>query len=119
MSAPTTHAGGCHCGRVRFEVSLDLAQPVVTCNCSYCSKTGALLAFAPADAFTLQAGGELPDYQFNKKVLHHPFCPVCGLHAFSRGTAPDGREMVAINVRCLDEVDLAALKLHPVDGKSR
>ena len=68
-----------------------------------------------AENFALRAGAdELRDYQFGKRTIHHYFCPQCGVGSFSRGAAPDGREMVAVNVRCLDDVDIAALKHHPV-----
>jgi hypothetical protein len=43
---------------------------------------------------------------------------VCGVGSFSRGTAPNGSDMVAINVRCLDGVDVSTLTLTPFDGKS-
>ncbi|WP_437673518.1 GFA family protein [Sorangium sp. So ce131] len=119
MAELKTYTGGCHCGKVRYEVKADLSAPVGACNCSICSKTGSLLAFAPADQFTLLSGGDvLTDYQFNKKVIHHNFCSVCGIRSFARGTGPDGREMCAINVRCLDDVDVGALKITQFDGKS-
>ena len=57
-------------------------------------------------------------YQFNKRVIHHLFCSQCGVASFARGRGPDGKEMVAINVRCLDGVDVASLKLTPYDGKN-
>ena len=60
----------------------------------------------------------LTDYQFGKRIIHHLFCPQCGVGAFSRGTAPDGRDVVAVNVRCLDEVDIKALSPTPFDGKN-
>jgi hypothetical protein len=73
----------------------------------------------PSANFGLRAGADaLKDYQFGKKSLHHLFCPHCGVGAFSRGTNPKGDEMVAVNVRCLDEVDLVALKPAPFDGRS-
>ena len=43
---------------------------------------------------------------------------IFGVGAFSRGISPKGGEMVAINVRCLDDVDIGALKLTPFDGRS-
>jgi hypothetical protein len=99
-------------------VTADLAS-VVSCNCSICQKRGALWTFVPAESFALRAGLEdLRDYQFGKKRLHHLFCPQCGVGAFSRGTGPDGAEMVAVNVRCLDDVDVSALKLTHFDGRS-
>jgi len=83
-------------------------------------ETGLFLAFTTPDQFSLTAGqGELRDYQFDKRVMHHLFCAACGIQSFARGTAPDGKEMVAINVRCLDGVDLATLTLTPIDGRSR
>lgn len=117
MSEIATYTGGCHCGEVRFEVQAQLA-PIISCNCSICAKTGSLLAFAPVDAFKLLQGeGALSDYQFNKKRVHHLFCKTCGIRSFGRGKAPDGSEMVAINVRCLEGVDVSTLELTHFDGK--
>jgi len=36
------HQGGCHCGRVRFEVLASSVINVSQCNCSICSKSGFL-----------------------------------------------------------------------------
>lgn len=119
MTDLTTYTGGCHCGKVRFEVKADLSGDVIACNCSICAKSGYLLAFAPAEQLKLLSGEDaLTDYQFNKKMVHHLFCSTCGVRSFGRGKGPDGKEMVAINVRCLDGVDPASLKIKPVDGKS-
>jgi hypothetical protein len=118
MADLKTYTGGCHCGQVRYEVTADLGH-VVACNCSICTKRGALWSFVPAASFALRAGDEvLVDYQFGKKALHHPFCQYCGVGAFSRGKMPDGKEMVAVNVRCLDDIDIAAIKTTPFDGKN-
>jgi hypothetical protein len=118
MPETKTYEGGCHCGAVRYEVETDLAQ-VMSCNCSNCSKRGLLLNFVMPDRFTLLSGdGELVDYRFNRKVIEHLFCPACGIESFARGRKPDGTAMVAINVRCLDGVDLASLQTISVDGRS-
>jgi hypothetical protein len=117
MAEMTKHSGGCHCGGVRYEVETDLGQ-VMSCNCSICQKRGALLTFVPAPQFTLISGeDDLTDYQFNKKIVH-PFCRRCGVGSFARRRGPDGSEMVAINVRCLDGVEIEALSLTPFDGKN-
>jgi hypothetical protein len=119
MSELQTYSGGCHCGKVRYEVKLDLAAPVIACNCSMCGRAGTLLSFAPASQFTLKSGEQfLTDYEFNKHVIHHLFCKVCGIKSFARGTRPDGSPTVAINTRCLDDVDTANLKVTHFDGKS-
>jgi hypothetical protein len=118
MPDAKNYSGGCHCGQVRYDVTTDLSN-VMACNCSICVKRGALWTFVPAESFALRAGADdLVDYQFNKKVIHHLFCSECGVGSFSRGVGPGGKEMIAINVRCLDGVDLAALNPTPFDGRS-
>jgi hypothetical protein len=120
MSEPRRYAGSCHCGKVRYEVELDLGKPVISCNCSMCGRSGSLLAFVPARQFTLLSGeDQLTDYQFNKHVIHHVFCKVCGIKSFARGTAADGSPTVAVNTRCLHDVDLDQLNVKRFDGKSR
>jgi hypothetical protein len=114
----TTYSGGCHCGKVRYQVTLDLGK-VISCNCSMCGKKGSLLSFAPAEQFTLVSGeGEMTSYKFNKKVIDHLFCSTCGVTSFARGSK-DGKPMVAINARCLDGVDPKSLEVMHVDGASR
>jgi len=119
MSEAKTYSGSCHCGRVRFKVTTDLAR-VISCNCSMCSRAGTLLTFVPAEQFELLSGDDaLGDYQFNKHVIHHLFCRHCGIKSFAKGTPPTtNKEMRAINVRCLEGVDLDALTVQKVDGKS-
>jgi hypothetical protein len=114
-----TYGGGCQCGAVRYQVSMELGQ-VIACNCSRCGKLGSLLAFAPASEFKLLSGEDaLTDFQFNKHVIHHLFCKKCGIESFARGSGPDGSEMAAINVRCLDDVDVGSLKIMQFDGRSK
>ena len=118
MAETTTYTGSCHCGAVRYRVTMAL-EGAVSCNCSICSKTGALLAFAPATQLELLGGEDaLTDYQFGKKRIHHLFCKRCGVRSFARGARPDGTPMVAVNVRCLDGVDVAALPVRSFDGRS-
>jgi hypothetical protein len=118
MPEAKTYEGSCHCGNVRYRVESDLGH-VVSCNCSICRRKGTLLTFVPAAKFELVSGEEaLSDYQFNRMNVHHLFCSTCGIASFSRGTGPDGQPMAAINVRCLDGVDLDALTITPFDGAS-
>jgi hypothetical protein len=114
-----TFTGGCHCGMVRFECTSDLAV-VTACNCSICTKKGLHFTFVPPKSFQLRAGEEnLKEYLFNKHAIRHQLCTDCGVDVFARGTKPDGSEMVAVNVSCIDGIDLSKLAMTPVDGRSR
>lgn len=113
-----TYVGSCHCGNVRYEVTAQLQQ-LVSCNCSICTKTGTLLTFVPAENFRLLSGEEsLSNYQFNKKVIDHLFCSNCGIRSFARGVGPDGKAMVAVNVRCLDGIEFEGLDVMQFDGRN-
>lgn len=114
----TKYQGSCHCGAVKLTASMDLSKPVTACNCSICSRAGWLLVFVPESAVEVSGKDHLTDYQFAKKHIHHTFCKVCGIHAFGHGAAPDGRNMYAVNVRCLDGVELDKLEVKHFDGKS-
>ena len=117
MPGTQNYAGSCHCGRVRYNVTLDLGQ-VLECNCSHCQRKGLLLAFVTPAEFTLHSGEQdLADYQFNKKIIRHLFCRSCGVQPFARGKMPDGSAAVAVNVRCLEGVDTAALNPTPFNGR--
>jgi len=119
MAEMQTHTGGCHCGKVAFEVDAAL-DTVVSCNCSICAKRGSLLLGVGADVFRLKQGdAALTEYRFNKHAIAHMFCATCGILPFARGKSPkSGADMVAVNVRCLDGVDLDALTIIPFDGAS-
>ena len=118
MPQAQKYLGGCHCGKVRYEATADLSR-VVECNCSFCSKRAHALTFVPPEQFKLLSGeAALTDYQFGEHNRHHFFCSTCGIGPFGRGTQPDGRQMIAVNVRCLDGVDIETLTVGMFDGKS-
>jgi len=100
-----TYHGSCHCGAVTFEVDGDLSK-LGDCSCSICRKKGSVHYVVPPDRFRLTSGEEsLRVYRFNTRIAEHFFCGTCGIHTFSHPrTAPD---KVNVNVRCLDDFDLA------------
>jgi hypothetical protein len=114
-----THHGSCHCGAVAFDLEGEVTE-AIDCNCSMCRRRGGLLAFFPREALTLKTPeSDFATYRFNKEHLAHHFCPTCGIAPFSEGADPrSGAKMVAVNVRCLPDVDLSALKVAQVDGAS-
>jgi len=113
----TTHTGGCHCGRVRFEVDAPAHIEATDCNCSICSKSGFLHLFVSRDEFRLLQGGDsLTTYTFNTGVAKHLFCRHCGVKSYYIPRShPDG---VSVNVRCLDADTVAAVNVTPFDGQS-
>lgn len=118
MSAQV-YEGSCHCGAVRYRVSMPAPEQAMACNCSICSRVGSLLTFVPAHSFELLQGEEIVrDYQFGRKRIHHLFCGTCGVRSFGRGLGPDGAEMVAINLRCIEGLDADSLPVQRFDGAS-
>jgi len=119
MTAETTvrHAGGCHCGAVRFEVELEAAPVAYDCNCSICSKSGYLHLIVPAGAFRLLKGeSALTSYRFGTGVAQHRFCRVCGIKSFYVPRSnPDG---YSVNLRCLDAGTVPGVTIEPFDGRN-
>ena len=113
----TTHRGGCHCGRVRFEVDAPAHIEATDCNCSICSKSGFLHLFVSRDEFRLLHGEDsLTTYTFNTGVAKHFFCRHCGVKSYYIPRShPDG---VSVNVRCLDADTVAAVNVTAFDGRN-
>lgn len=115
--ARARHAGGCHCGTIQFNIDADINE-ALECNCSHCAAKGFLLAFVPKAQFTLRSGEDnLTSYQFNKKHIDHLFCKTCGVESFAYGMDPNGNEVAAINLRCIDDLDLDSIPRKPFNGK--
>lgn len=113
-----TYAGSCHCGRIRFEVEGEL-EGAMACNCSICQRRGSLLWFVPRDSLRLLTPAEdAATYTFNRHVIRHRFCPTCGIHPYGEGADPSGNEMAAINIRCLEGVELDSIPVKQFDGRS-
>ncbi len=113
----TTHTGGCHCGRVRFEVEAPAVVDATDCNCSICRKSGFLHLIVPASDFRLLQGDDvLTTYTFNTGVAKHHFCSVCGVKSFYVPRShPNG---ISVNVHCLDEATVAGVNVTPFDGRN-
>jgi hypothetical protein len=114
--ALVTHRGGCHCGRVRFEVQAPANLQVAQCNCSICGASGYLHLIVPADRFTLLQGREaLTTYSFNTHTAKHLFCSTCGVKSYYIPRShPDG---FSVNARCLDPGTAKSMAVAPFDGR--
>ena len=111
-----THHGGCHCGRVRFEVIAPARLTVSDCNCSICAKSGYLHLIVPKSRFRLLEGEDaLTTYTFNTEVAKHLFCSVCGIKSFYVPRShPDG---YSVNARCLEPATIEELLIEPLNGR--
>lgn len=113
-----THKGSCHCGLIAYEVEGDITQ-VTDCNCSHCSRKGVLLWFGPRSILHLKTPeSALSEYTFNTHRIRHQLCAVCGCEPFAFGKDSRGMDTVAINVRCLPDIDVSTLKVTHFDGRS-
>ncbi len=111
------HSGGCHFGRVRFELTAPEDILVSECNCSICSKSGYLGLPVPRSRFTLVQGEDcLTTYTFNTQVAQHLFCRHCGVKSFYIPRShPHGYN---VNVRCLDPGTVKKTTVRPFDGRN-
>ena len=116
-----TYHGSCHCGSVRFEADIDLAQGTIKCNCSVCTKMRFWAAVVPPSAFRLLSDANLAEYRYHTKRDGHYFCRRCGIHTHSTGTSPGMGPFCAVVVSCLDDVSAGELVDAPVrylDGRN-
>lgn len=110
------YQGSCHCGAVAFEVDGEI-DAALACNCSMCRRRGSLLWFVARDQFRLRTPEDAAaTYTFNKHVVKHRFCATCGIHPYGEGVDPKGNAMAAINLRCVDGLDLDQVPVHHHNG---
>jgi hypothetical protein len=112
-----THRGGCHCGRVRFEVDAPATLYIDECNCSMCARSAYLHLIVTADRFRLTQGEDaLTTYSFNTGTARHLFCSTCGIKPFYVPRShPDG---FSVNARCIDPGTVTGMEIHAIDGRN-
>jgi hypothetical protein len=112
------YSGSCHCGQVAFEVEGTL-DSALSCNCSICQRKGSLLWFVPRASLHLRTPEQnCATYTFAPHTIKHRFCPTCGMHPYGEGDDPTGKPMAAINIRCLEGIDLESVPVKHFDGRA-
>lgn len=112
------YSGSCHCGGISFDVEGEIAE-ALACNCSICQRKGSLLWFVPMDKLQLKtATDNRATYAFNQHVIEHYFCRKCGIHPYAGAADPAGNPVAAINLRCLEGIDLSKIPVRQFDGRS-
>jgi hypothetical protein len=113
-----TYRGSCHCGKVAFEVEGTI-DGALACNCSICQRKGSLLWFVPRDKMKLLTPeSNAREYLFNKHHIKHRFCATCGIHPYAEATDPKGVPTAAINIRCLEGVELEKVPVKHFNGRA-
>ena len=113
-----TYHGSCHCKRIEFKVEGTIDK-ALACNCSICQRKGSLLWFVPLEKFhLLSPESNSATYTFNKHSINHRFCTVCGIHPYANATDRKGQPTAAINIRCIEGIDLATIPVTNFDGRS-
>ena len=115
--AMTTHKGGCHCGRIEFEVDAPEDVAATLCNCSVCSMTGFVHLIVSKSDFRLIRGADaISTYTFNTGVAQHYFCRHCGVKSYYVPRShPDG---ISVNVNCLQAGTIASITTERFDGRN-
>ena len=112
------NTGSCHCGRIRFEAEGTIEQ-AMSCNCSICSRKGSLMWFIPRSSLKLLTPDSAANtYTFNKHVIKHRFCPTCGIHPYGEGKDRSGNDIAAVNIRCIEGLDLSKIEVQEFDGRA-
>jgi hypothetical protein len=121
---PITLDGACHCGAVRFTVTLTEGfASARRCTCSICRMRGAVaVTSTPADFRITHGEDKLATYRFNTKTAEHHFCSVCGIYTHHKRRSNAGQ--IGVNVACLEGVspfDFAEVVVydgsrHPADN---
>ena len=110
-------SGGCHCGRVKYEIKIPEKILVNRCSCSICQKSGYLHLIVPANRFKLICGEEdLLEYRFHTGVARHLFCRVCGIKSFY--VPRSHPESFSINLNCIDLPDGVDFTVEEFDGRN-
>jgi hypothetical protein len=113
-----TYKGSCHCGNIAFEVQGEITG-ALACNCSLCQRKGSLLWFVPfTELKLLTPESAISTYTFNKHIIRHHFYKTCGIHPYGEGVDSKGNAMAAINIRCIEDIDLGSIPVQHYDGRS-
>lgn len=110
-------SGGCHCGRVKFEIEIPDKIIVHRCSCSICEKSGYLHLIVAASRFAVLCGEEsLVEYRFHTGVARHLFCGVCGIKSYY--VPRSHPESFSVNLNCINLPDEVDVTIEAFDGRN-
>ncbi len=104
----------CHCGAVRVEVPRR-PRTLTSCNCSICTRTGALWAYyRTAEVRVVARRGATQSYAWGEKCLRLVRCRTCGCVTHWEGTPI--RPRMGVNARNLAADVIASIRVRRLDG---
>lgn len=128
-----TLIASCHCGSTRIALP---AQPTAakSCNCSYCSRAGAVWAYYKAGELTFLAQEGDALYAPSGMNQHH-FCSKCGMQTWgdspdwaslynNDGTPKNGtggmptERIYSVNLNLVEDLDWSQVAVEKVDGRN-
>ncbi len=120
------HTATCHCGATRIKVDR-LPEQATACTCTFCAKRGALWGYYQPGELRVVAEGPATIYARSSGVEHHS-CAICGCTTYTLApdwaALPEGADPAEapkkpqLNLRLLDDVDVAELPVVTVDGRN-
>lgn len=126
-SERVTLNGACHCGAVKFAVTLNRGfASARRCTCSICRMRGAVAVTSEPDQFRITQGEDkLATYRFNTRTAEHHFCSVCGIYTHHKRRS--NPQQIGVNAACLEgvspfdfrEVVVFDGSRHPADDPER
>jgi len=101
---PVTLNGSCHCGAVKFTVTLTEGfASARRCTCSICRMRGAVALTSTRKDFQITGGEDkLATYRFNTGTAEHHFCSECGIYTHHKRRS--NPRQLGVNAACLDGV---------------
>jgi hypothetical protein len=108
-----TYRGHCHCGAVRFTFDSEPITRGARCNCSICVRKGIVMSTARDLVLAIEGEDALRVYRWGDRDVDHYFCGTCGIVPFGRSI-----HGYRVNLGCIDELDVLALPIDILDGRS-
>jgi hypothetical protein len=114
--------GSCHCGKIKYQVNIDLTQETIKCNCTFCRKNSNWNTKVKDEDFEILEGQDyFSKYSSDPNIGEYIFCKYCGNMPFGITKKTEWTEEGAsIKLSSLDDIsvaELAALKITYYNGK--
>jgi hypothetical protein len=110
---------------VRFTFESEPITSGKRCNCSICVRKGTVMSSRYYKAHEVAVEGTYRTYEWNDRDLAHCFCATCGIQVFNLVlklpadyTGPARVRDRRVNLGCVEGLDVYALAIDIIDGRS-